>query len=59
MNYAEFTQAQREKRIYNVTCFNDMGHFNYYIDGYDLSKVPHEISNFIFDHIYKNYIGIK
>ena len=39
--------------------------FNYYfsrlkdIDGYDSFKVSHDISNFIFDHIYKNYIGIK
>lgn len=56
MNYAEFTTIPPKKRIYNVTCFNDMGNFNYSVDGIDSFKTPSELSNFIFNHIYKNYI---
>jgi hypothetical protein len=56
MNYAEFTPMPSKKLVYNVSCFNDMGHFNYSVNGESSFKSPREISDFVFNHIYKNYI---
>lgn len=56
MNYAEFTMSPLQKKIYIINCFNDMGHFNYTVNGKSSFETPKEISDFVFNHIYKNYI---
>jgi hypothetical protein len=56
MNFAEFTPVLPKNIIYNVVCFNDMGHFNFSVNNGDSFKSPEVVSKFIFNHIYPNYI---
>ena len=56
MNYSDFITSPPQKKVYNISCFNDMGHFNYTVNGKSSFETPKEISNFVFNHIYPDYI---
>lgn len=53
VNYMNYKQYEPLTHIYNVECFNDMGHFNFTIDNKYNNNI---INKYIYDHIYKNYV---
>lgn len=50
-----FLNCTTNTLIYDITCTNDMGHFNFYYNNTDKSNNS-IITKYVFDHIYKNYV---
>ena len=55
-NYAEYLPEKPKTLTYNVSCFNDMGNFNYTINGKSSFEIKNGfLSNFI-SNLYDKYI---
>ena len=58
MNFALFEQLPRKTFTYNISCYNDMGHFVYSSScGKTFMNLPGHIGDFIFN-LQKKYVDV-